>query len=582
MKYFKALALACLFALTTSASAAPLSLVQWIEDGLNGVDNMDCSNDSITSPDEKFVYTASFCDYAINVFERDSATGQLNLVDSMVQDQTTLEGFAPTGDILMSPDGSHLYMYGTTYVDGYIHEGIAMFERNAETGLLTQSQFYEGRGISYAPTLVMSDDGNYIYFGSINGRAMLVLKRAANGILSEAQYIDNVVDTITNDVIVEMELSPDQNHLYVGMDFTENVIAWFQRDQATGLLTYAGEISTLDAATASLGEPYNFIISHDGNSLYMTNSVAESDVEIWHFKINDDASLSLTERISELPEGHPKGQFFYPEKYAISSNDRLLYFIDIDSLQLWQRDITTGTLTYLGAEQENKDAVPDRGLSQVSALRLNRDGRFAHVAADDGLAIFDISADTSVIITSPAADAATFDVNVNIQNLGPATAHGLTANINLPAGVSLVSASPAGSSTSCEAAEQVVTCTVGTVPDAASEAITLSLQAPQAGGSAGLTAQLSQYEVDPNPANNTDVGLSEPGSTPPGNSAPPATPPTPTTPAPADPSGSDGGSSGGGGGNIGFLSLLLLLGLWGGQLVTRHPSINAYRISRLR
>ncbi len=573
MKLLRMLTGAGLFAIVFSVSAEPLSLTQWIGDGLNGVDNMHCTQDSITSPDQKFVYAASYCDAALNVFSRDIATGQLNLVDTMVWDEDSGEGFRPDlfTNFVISPDGVYLYTYGSTGASSPgpgVRDGVAVFERNLETGLLTQIQFYEGRGTNSVATLRISNNGNNIYFGAGSSGAspgLLVLNRAENGILTEAQYIEDIIDSQGYDPVVGLALSPSQEYLYAGLDFSENFIIWFKRDVATGRLTFAGEISSKDAETSSLARPDDFVISHDGTSLYMIN-----DDEIWHFTINDDASLSLAERITDVPDGHPKSQFFGPDAITISDNDRLLYFTDVDTLQVWQRDVTTGALSYLGAEEEDKDGVPERALLHVAAQHLSPDGRFTHVAANNGLAVFNISADTSVTITSPAADTTTFDVNIDIQNLGPATAHGVAVDVNLPAGVTMVSASPAGSSTTCEAAEQVVTCTVGTLPDAASEAITLSLQAPQAGGSAGLTAQLSQYEVDPNTANDTDVGLSEPGSTPPGNNTPPTTPPAPTPPAPADPGNSDGGSSGGGGGSMGFTNVLLLLGLLGGRLVARR------------
>jgi uncharacterized repeat protein (TIGR01451 family) len=114
--------------------------------------------------------------------------------------------------------------------------------------------------------------------------------------------------------------------------------------------------------------------------------------------------------------------------------------------------------------------------------------------------VTDDEADLSVTIydnLDPAAVGLPHDYDLYVQNGGPASATNTTVTIDLPAGSSLVSASPAQGS--CSESAGVVTCDLGTVTIYTSVWIELALTAQPTPGTASLTATVSSDKVDPDP-----------------------------------------------------------------------------------
>jgi uncharacterized repeat protein (TIGR01451 family) len=97
----------------------------------------------------------------------------------------------------------------------------------------------------------------------------------------------------------------------------------------------------------------------------------------------------------------------------------------------------------------------------------------------------------------PALVGGTLTYTLSVTNHGPSTATGVTVNDPLPAGVSLVSATP--SQGSCSG---TVTCALGTLTNGASATVTIVVH-PTAKGTITNTASVSANEPDPNPANNS-------------------------------------------------------------------------------
>jgi len=75
---------------------------------------------------------------------------------------------------------------------------------------------HEGRGLARAYTseaFTQSQDGNYLYFASVNSHAITVLKRNVNGIIGEAQYIKPLTKNLpsqANEYPQSITISPDQ------------------------------------------------------------------------------------------------------------------------------------------------------------------------------------------------------------------------------------------------------------------------------------------------------------------------------------------------------------------------------------
>jgi len=117
--------------------------------------------------------------------------------------------------------------------------------------------------------------------------------------------------------------------------------------------------------------------------------------------------------------------------------------------------------------------------------------------------------DTQVVTVNPAADLAmaltgspasvgtgsVLTLTARISNNGPSPASGVTASVNLPAGMGY------SSSTGCVATGSAVNCAIGSVASGASVSRSI-LVVPNVEGTATITGAVSSPTSDPTPANN--------------------------------------------------------------------------------
>jgi uncharacterized repeat protein (TIGR01451 family) len=91
---------------------------------------------------------------------------------------------------------------------------------------------------------------------------------------------------------------------------------------------------------------------------------------------------------------------------------------------------------------------------------------------------------------------------INVANAGPGTATGVSVTDVLPAGTTFVSATPSQGSCS---GTTTVTCSLGTLANAASATIALTVTLPSTPGPVANTATVTSTSSDPNMANNTST-----------------------------------------------------------------------------
>ena len=206
-------------ALAASGSAAELTYVDRVfESGvLLGAFSV------VVSPDGNFAYTAGFADSAIGVFARNHATGALTFSSSVKDGVGGVDGIGGVVALVLSDDGAFLYAAGGG------DDAIAVFSRNAGTGALTEIQsFFDGQG-------------------GVDG-------------LAGARQI---------------ALSPDGESLYVA-GFYDAAVTAFERDPATGLLTFLVSRSYEAGVTPDLGNTDGLAVSPDGGTVYVGSQSAPS------------------------------------------------------------------------------------------------------------------------------------------------------------------------------------------------------------------------------------------------------------------------------------------------------------------
>ncbi len=138
-----------------------LSFVQVLRDGVEGVDGLMFASSVAVSPDGGHVY-ATASDYldaqgdrAVSVFERDRVTGKLRYI------QVLLRVSLGANSVRVSPEGTRVYVGGPG-------GGIGVYSRDLATGELTLLQdVVEGGGgvaeIGEVFDVTLSADGTYLY-----------------------------------------------------------------------------------------------------------------------------------------------------------------------------------------------------------------------------------------------------------------------------------------------------------------------------------------------------------------------------------------------------------------------------------
>ena len=200
--------------------------------------------------------------------------------------------FIGSNAVALSPDGTSVYVAASA------SDAIAIFQRDAATGALTQAPGTAGciavagaagcaqaQGLDGPSSVAVSADGRNVYATAFAGDAVAVFRRdPATGALSQASDGSGCVAVAATsgctagralggpDVVA---ISPDGRNVYIG-SFTGNAIAVFDRDASTGALTQPSDASgcVTDAATAgcatgfALAAPEGLAVSADGGSVY--------------------------------------------------------------------------------------------------------------------------------------------------------------------------------------------------------------------------------------------------------------------------------------------------------------------------
>ena len=214
-----------------------------------------------------------------------------------------LRGPAPflgSDAVAISPDGRNVYVASSK------SNAIAVFRRNASTGVLTQragaagciaangaSGCAQARGLDGPNSVAVSADGKNVYATSLVSNAVASFRRnPATGALTQAGEGSGCVTNAPTsgcatgraldgpDVVI---VSPDGKNVYVGA-FKGNAVAVFARDTSTGALTQPTgttgcivDTPTSGCATAlALAAPEGMAISGDGDNVYVATALSSA------------------------------------------------------------------------------------------------------------------------------------------------------------------------------------------------------------------------------------------------------------------------------------------------------------------
>ena len=401
-------------------------------DGLAGARSL-----AITA-DGQFVYVAGANDDAIAVLSRNTGDGLLTF-SRVVHDDATL-GLGGASAVALSPDNKHLYVAGA--VDGAVTVFSGADSSSLSLVEVQQNGVAGVAGLGGASSVAVSADGSHVYAGGEQDSAVVAFSRdASTGRLTYLQTIresdrQGAAETLVSGLgnLRSLAVSNDGADVYSGSGLTENAVATFSRDPATGTLTFAGvrfgggpdNLDGLAGASA-------IIVSPDGQSVY-TASGGDEAIDLFqrdsggllHFSEvrRDGLPIDLVvtpdgkhvyasmlpsapiadHRIVELARGGTGGlsvlgtltpgqgglsATFAPEMMAISPDGAHLYAAsDDDQLVVFGRDSMSGLLTLVEAQVNGAGGVS--GLSAPKPVIVSPDGLNVYVGSqgENALAVF--------------------------------------------------------------------------------------------------------------------------------------------------------------------------------------------------
>lgn len=400
------------FGVALVAAAAALAAegdLTFVEAEINGVDGADFLNGAnalAVSPDSEQVYVGSSVDDAVAIYERDPATGALEFLDAVVDGVDGVDGLDNPAGVAVSPDGKNVY--ATSLIDN----AVAVFERDADTGLLTQVglQVQSGENMILQPVgVAASPDGASVYVASLQSNALTECERLpANGDINcpDAQ-VDGVGGVDGLDGARGVAVAPDGENVYVtGAD--DGAVATFSRDPGTGALSFVeaekdgvGGIDSLDGAR-------DVEVSSDGRHAYVA---AVTDDALTAFSRDPvTGSLSL---VGALRDGVDGVDGLNGATSVVSSGDGKNIYVASSAgsaLTSFSRNPVTGEASFEDVAENGVDGVT--GLATAFGVAATADGKGVYVAALAGDAVVafarepDVTAPDTSIDSGPGATTA--------------------------------------------------------------------------------------------------------------------------------------------------------------------------------
>jgi 6-phosphogluconolactonase (cycloisomerase 2 family) len=397
-------------ALWTLRAEAVVTFVESYVDGQGGVDGLAMADDVVVSPDGKHVYAVSREDDALVRFGRNLATGALTFVQAIVDGTGPVTGIGAANALALSPDGGHVYVASGT-------GAVAVFSRNATNGSLT---FVEAKvngqggvtGMTVAQDVVVSPDGAHVYaLGHTPGAVLTFARNPSTGALTFVEKDEDGADGVdgiggASAVVV----SPDGAHVYVAGE-TDDGVAVFARDAGTGALTFVEAERDGVGGVDGIDAPLALAISADGAHVYAGGS---SDDGLAVF--SRDAGTGALTFVQALHEGvGGVDGINAPAAVAVTPDGAhvLVAAAAESEVGVFARNASTGRLTFV-------ESVGGAALGGLNSLRLAPGGHhlYTTAGASDSVSLFDVE---TIPPTTTSTTSSTTTSTVGGTTLSPTT-----------------------------------------------------------------------------------------------------------------------------------------------------------------
>ncbi len=300
---------------------------------------------------------------------------QLVFIEQHEHVQDAVDGIKSPYDVKVAPDGGH------AYVASLGNAAISFFSRNDETGelgysgVVTQTELGEDalRGVR---SLVMSPDGEFVYSVAMISDSLAMFDR--NIATGELSFIDAIYDSDGGidglDGPRSIVMSPDGKNLYVAA-YDDNKLSVYSRDSVTGVASFLGVYEEGDQGVEELSNPHALALSADGKNLYV--ALFKNEIIVFD-RDSSSGLLTYKSRLSYLT-GESKKESI--RSMVLSPDGKYVYVAswNNDAISAFSRDTESGAIVH------KKDVFNGAGgvsnLDGPHAISISQDGAYLYVAA---------------------------------------------------------------------------------------------------------------------------------------------------------------------------------------------------------
>ncbi len=370
------------------AGTGALTFLEQEKNGVGGVLGLDGAT-AVTLAGAN-LYVASNVNNAVAVFFRNLGTGEITFSTLLVDGSGGVDGLLGARDIVVAPNGSHVY------VAGELESEVAIFTRNSVNGSLAYSAVIQNgiggvQALAQPTSLIVSPDDAHVYTTSVSDSALAVFTRTlATGALA---FSTSYRDSIGLELPLALAIAPDGEDVYV-TDATENAISQFSRNTSDGTLSYAASLIDDQGGVDGLLFALGVAVSPDNKHVYATGRM---DDTVSAFSRNSTTgALSFVQALRDNNQGGAIDGLDDSTAVLVSPDGGFVYVgSGVDAaIDVFSRNPTTGVLTFVEMIQQGTDGV--QGLAFLTSLAFapNATHLYAVGTFDDTLAVFSRDAGT--------------------------------------------------------------------------------------------------------------------------------------------------------------------------------------------
>jgi VCBS repeat-containing protein len=316
--------------------------------------------------------------------------------DGMARDGVgSVDGLDGAYSVVISPDGRSAYAVGQN------DDALTVFSRDTNTGALTRTAvFRDGvggvNGFDGVRSVTVSADGKSVYALSEFDDTLTVFNRdTTTGALTySAAFRDGIGGVDGLDSARQVTVSSDGKSVYA-VGWIDNALAVFNRNTTTGALTYAGVFRDGIGGVDGLLGAQSVTVSQDGKSVYVTGTY-EDGLAVFNRNTTTGA-LTYAGAFKDGVGGVDGLDGVIST--AVSADGRSLYAAgrDDNALAVFNRNTTTGALTYAGVLKDGVGGVD--GLAGILSVTISSDDQSVYVAGmnDNALAVFNRNTTTGAL-----------------------------------------------------------------------------------------------------------------------------------------------------------------------------------------